>query len=213
MRTTGRHRQRRAATAGLESLPPEVFLRILSHLPNARELCRASCVCSGWKAILHQNEEELWHALVAARWRTHKALAALGVGWKRQYKLLAAKRTPYVHEDDLACSLSTEFTFMLEVIVGDNMPMCAPMRLVGRRNIFEDNPYATREDLEKLEMGPTLHAVLPGVELMQPKPWRFNGDADDAQPDASPVALDVPAEFHLFVKRKSDCCVAALLRY
>lgn len=190
-----------------------MFLRILSHLPNARELCRASLVCSGWKAILRENEEELWHALVAARWRTHKALAALGVGWKRQYKLLAAKRAPYIHEDEVACSLSTEFTFMLEVLVGDNMPMCAPMQLVGHRNIFEDNQFATREDMDKMDFGPTLYTNLPDVELMQPKPWRFNGEADEAQPDKLPVALDVPAEFHLFVKRKSDCCVATFLRY
>ena len=75
--------------ATIDSLPNELFLRVLSHLPNVSGLCRASAVCSLWRATVLTNEEVLWRPLVQARWRTQQALAALGVGWKRQYMLLS----------------------------------------------------------------------------------------------------------------------------
>lgn len=43
----------------LRLLPPELCLRILSHL-DARDLCHVEAVCTSWRSLAHAHGAELW---------------------------------------------------------------------------------------------------------------------------------------------------------
>lgn len=193
-----------ASVVTMEALPPEMRLHVLRYVakqPSYRGLCRMECVSRTWRDLAKQHEAELWQLVLARRIGQQSALEDLGVGPRRQVKLLANK---YVQQRITTQQLESEYDFRMELKVGDAAPSVATtMKL--KDGWFDAGPY-----MHGWDVGLEFEAHFPDVDLQKrpvntglPFNWNFATTV--------PQPIDEPCKLRIIVKRRSDSMVAILL--